>query len=111
MAKFDEVIEKAKTHLATHFTGHEVDEDLLRKVGKAMGPSIYNADSSQVSCSDKKELETVREKFLMGKHGQTDAAAADQAIREVCEQYKGSRGKMRIVFYYVLAKKLNLAYA
>lgn len=110
MAKFDDVLETAKTHLATHFAGHEVDEDLLRKVGKGLGPSIYNADSSLVSCSDKKELGTVREKFLMGKHGQTDAAAADVAIQEVCEQYKGARNKMRVVFYYVLAKKLGLQY-
>ncbi len=111
MAKFDEVLEEYKAHLAKHFVGHEVDEDLLRKVAKGLGPSIYNTDSSQVSCSDKKELETVRVKFLMGKHGLTDEAAADQAIKEVCEQYKGSRSKLRAVFYYVLAQKFSLTYA
>lgn len=108
MAKFDEVIEKAQADLAKHFTGHQVDEDLLRKVAKGLGPSIYNLDASLVSCSDQSELDTVREKFLMGKHGLSDVAAANTAIKEVCEQYKGSRNKMRVVFYYVLAKKLGL---
>ena len=113
MGKFDEVIEKSKKHIDKHFTGHETDEDLLRKVAKGLGPSIYGKDSSTVSCSSSSERDTIREKFLMKKHGLTDEAAADQAIQEVCEQYKGSRAKMRIVFYYVLAKKLGLegAYA
>ncbi len=113
MAKFDDVIAKAKEHLEKHFAGHEVDEELLRKVGKGLGPSLYNADSSTVSCSSKDEIKTVKEKFLMKKHGLTDEAAADTAIQEVCEQYKGSRGKLRIVFYYVLTKKMGLeaAYA
>lgn len=113
MAKFEEVLTKAKDHLDKHFTGHDTDEDLLRKVAKGLGPSIYNKDSSTVSCSDKKELATVKERFLMKKHGLTDEAAADKAVAEVCEQYKGSRAKMRVVFYYVLTKKLGLesAYA
>ena len=113
MGKFDDVITKAKEHIDKHFAGHETDEDLLRKVGKGLGPSIYNKDSSTVSCSSKDEIKTVKEKFLMKKHGLTDEAAADKAIAEVCEQYKGSRGKLRVVFYYVLTKKLGLesAYA
>ena len=113
MSKFEDVITKAKEHIDKHFTGHETDEDLLRKVGKGLGPSIYNKDSSSVSCSDKKELATVKNSFLMKKHGLTDEAAADKAIQEVCEQYKGSRGKLRVVFYYILTKKLGLekAYA
>ena len=108
MGKFDDVITKAKEHIDKHFTGHETDEDLLRKVGKGLGPSLYNKDSSTVSCSSKDELATVKEKFLMKKHGVTDEAAADKAIQEVCEQYKAARNKMRIVFYYVLTKKLGL---
>ena len=108
MAKFDDVITDAKAHIDKHFTGHATDEDLLRKVAKGLGPSVYNTDSSQVSCSSKEELTTVKEKFLMKKHGVTDEAAADKAIQEVCEQYKGARNKMRVVFYYVLTKKLGL---
>ena len=110
-SKLDDLMVDYKAHLEKHFTGHNIDEDLLRKVAKGLGPSIYNADASQVSCSSKDELKTVKEKFLMGKHGMTDGARADQAIQEVCEQYKGSRSKKRVVFYYVLAKKLDLKYA
>lgn len=113
MAKFEDIITDAKAHIDKYFTGHATDEELLRKVGKGLGPSIYNTDASQVSCSSKPELKTVKEKFLMKKHGLTDEAAADKAIAEVCEQYKGARNKKRIVFYYVLTKKLGLesAYA
>ncbi len=113
MAKFDDVITTATAHLEKHFTGHATDGELLRKVGKGLGPSLYSSDSSQVSCGSKDELKTVKDKFLMKKHGLSDEAAADQAIQEVCEQYKGARNKLRIVFYYVLVKKLGLeaAYA
>ncbi|MFK8055262.1 MAG: DUF2853 family protein [Saprospiraceae bacterium] len=108
MGKFDEVVEKAKAHLAEHFKGHEVDEATLHAVTKGLGPSIYNKDSATVACSQSSETDTVRKNFLMKKHGLTDEAAADKAITEVCEQYKGSRAKMRPVFYYVLVKKLGL---
>lgn len=43
------------------------DVDLLRKVAKGLGPSIYNRDASTVSGSDAKELETVRKNFLVKK--------------------------------------------
>lgn len=108
MAKFDDVIADAKAHIEKHFAGHATDEELLRKVGKGLGPSLYNTDSSTVSCSSKDEIKTVKEKFLMKKHGVSDEAAADKAIQEVCEQYKASRAKKRIVFYYILTKKLGL---
>lgn len=108
MATFEEVFTKSKEHLEKYFTGHKTDEDMLRKVTKGLGPSIYGKDSGLVSCSDPKELDTVREKFLMKKHGLTDVEACDKAIQEVCAQYKDSRSKMRPVFYYVLTKKLGL---
>ena len=108
MGKFDEVIEKSKKHIDKHFAGHNTDEDLLRKVAKGLGPSIYGKDSSTVSCSSSKERDTIREKFLVKKHGIEDAGKADTAIEEVCQQYKGARDKLRPVFYYVLVKKLGL---
>lgn len=108
MGKFDDNIEKYRAHLDKYFTGHSTDEDLLRKVAKGLGPSLYQADAGQVACSDKKEREKIRDTFLMKKHGVTDAAQADTAIEEVCQQYKSARPKHRAVFYYVLAKKLGL---
>jgi len=108
MGKFDEVVEKAKAHLGEHFAGHNIDEAMLTAVTKGLGPSIYNKDAASVACSQSSEMDTVRKNFLMKKHGLTDEAACDKAIAEVCEQYKGSRNKMRAVFYYVLVKKLGL---
>ena len=108
MGKFDEVVDHAKKHLAEHFAGHNIDEDTLIAVTRGLGPSIYGKDSGQVSCTQQSEKDTIREKFLMKKHGLTDAAACDKAIEEVCDQYKGARNKSRPVFYYVLTKKLGL---
>ncbi len=108
MSKFDEKVEKYEAHLEKYFTGHQTDGELLRKVAKGLGPSIYNADSGQVACAQKPERESIRERFLMKKHGLTDAETADRAIDEVCQQYKNARPKHRAVFYYVLVKKLGL---
>jgi hypothetical protein len=108
MGKFDEVVEKAKTHLAEHFKGHKVDDATLVAVTKGLGPSIYKKDAASVACSQQSEKDTVCKNFLMKKHGLTDEAACHKAIDEVCEQYKGSRAKMRAVFCYVLVKKLGL---
>ena len=108
MSKLDDMMEKYEAHLDKYFTGHDTDSDLLRKVAKGLGPSIYNNDAGQVSCSDKKELATIKEKFLMKKHGLEDTEKLDEAIQEVCAQYKSARPKHRTVFYYVLTKKLGL---
>ena len=108
MSKFDEKMEKYTASIDKHFAGHQTDEDLLRKVAKGLGPSIYSNDAGQVSCSDKKELATIKERFLMKKHGLADGDNLDTAIQEVCEQYKAARPKHRAVFYYILTKKLGL---
>ena len=50
----------------------KVDESLLTKVAKGLGPAIYNPDASKVSGSDKKELETVKNNFLIKKLGLPD---------------------------------------
>ena len=89
--------------------GHaDVDEDLVRTIAKSQGPSIYNADSSLVSCSDQAELDRVKTNFLSGKLGLTDDAANQAACLAVCEQYKDSRQKKRVVFYYLLMKHLGV---
>ena len=108
MSKLEGVISDAKAHIDKYFAGHETDEDLLRKVTKGLGPSVYGKDSGQVSCSQQPEKDTIVEKFLMKKHGMTDEAAARKAVDEVCEQYKAARNKSRPLFYYVLVKKLGL---
>ena len=86
----------------------DVDQDLLKKVTKGLGPSIYNKDASKVSCSDKTELETVKQNFLIKKLGLEDGPHLDKAIQEVMEQMGTSnRNKYRAMVYYLLTVKFN----
>lgn len=102
MSKFEAAIEDYKAKIAG------CDEELLRKVTKGLGPSIYLKDASLVSCSDQTELDRVKKNFLMKKHGMTDEAKMDAAIKTVCETMKDDRQKKRGVFYYHLVKNLGL---
>ena len=86
----------------------EVDEDFVAIVVKNLGPSIYRKDAELVSCSDPKELDTVRRNFLIKKLGiDASKAVLDAAIQDVCEELKGVRTKYRATFYYTLAKKFK----
>ena len=62
------------------------DVELLTKVTKGLGPSIYNNDASKVSGSDKTELDLVKNNFLIKKLG------------------KSNKNKYRAVVYYLLTK-------
>ncbi len=86
----------------------EVDEDFVAIIVKNLGPSIYKKDAELVSCSDPKELDTVRKSFLMKKLG-IDASQSllDAAIADVCQELKSTRTKYRATFYYALAKKFK----
>lgn len=86
-----------------------VDETFLEIVVKNLGPSIYKKDAEAVSCTDPKELETVRKNFLIKKLGFDKEAKEmlDGEIQKVCETMKGTRIKYRATFYYILAKNLN----
>ncbi len=86
----------------------KIDEDLLKKVTKGLGPSIYKDDASKVSCSDKSELDRVKANFLLKKLGLEDSPKLDAAIKEVCADFGSSnRKKFRAMFYYMLVKKLK----
>ncbi len=86
----------------------EVDRDFLTLVVKNLGPSIYKKNAETISCSDPKELKTVRKNFLIKKLG-IDASdgVLNAAIQDVCEELKSSRTKYRATFYYALAKKFK----
>jgi hypothetical protein len=104
MSKFDELI--ASYHEVAKKLGISVDSDLLIKVTKGLGPSIYNKDSAKVASSDKKELERVKTNFLSKKLGVTDDTKADALINEVIETFGSSNtNKPRPLFYYLLVKK------
>lgn len=106
MSKFNECIDLYKSQ--SQELGLGLDEALLTGVAKALGPSIYNADSSKVSGSDSKELDTVKNNFLIKKLGLSDSPALDAAIAEVMQQLGSSnKNKQRAVVYALLAKKFN----
>lgn len=104
MSKFDELI--ASYHEVAKKIGVSVDSDLLIKVTKGLGPSIYNKDSAKVASSDKKELDRVKINFLNKKLGITDDKTADSLISEVVDTFGSSNtNKPRPLFYYLLVKK------
>ncbi|PZD78263.1 DUF2853 family protein [Mesonia sp. K7] len=103
MSKLDEKVESYMAHFKE--IGVKADEELVRKVAKGLGPSIYKDDASTVSGTDSKELATVKNNFLIKKLGLKDSADLDKAIDKVIDQYgKSRRNKYRVVVYYLLVK-------
>lgn len=85
--------------------GIKFDADLLSKVTKGLGPSIYNADAAKVSSSDSAELDRVKSNFLVKKLGLGDSDDLDAGIAAVVDQLGTSnRNKYRAMFYYLLVK-------
>lgn len=104
MGKRDDLIAKYADDLKNK-CGMSPDMDLLRKVTIGCGPSIYDADASTVAGSQKSELETVKNNFLMKKLGLSDSPDLMAAIDSVIEIYgKSERNKYRAVVYYLLTK-------
>jgi hypothetical protein len=109
MSKRDELIEKYAADIKDKF-GESADMDLLKKVTIGLGPSIYNQDSSKVSGGDDKELQTVKNNYLVKKLGLKDTPELMDAIQSVLEKYGSSnRNKHRAVVYYMLCKHFNKA--
>ena len=82
------------------------NDALTTAIIKHLGIAARSKDAKLVSCSDKSELNRVRESFLKKKLGLSDSdAELDAAIKEVCETMKGSRNKLRATFYHLLTLK------
>ena len=104
MSKRDDLIEKYAADIKTKI-GETPNMDLLTKVTIGCGPAIYNADASTVAGTDKSELETVKNNFLIKKLGLSDGPELMEAINKVIEVYgKSERNKYRAVVYYMLTK-------
>ena len=85
--------------------GIEPDMALLTKVTIGCGPSIYDADAATVAATQKHELETVKNNFLMKKLGLSDSPDLMNAIESVIETYgRSERNKYRAVIYYMLTR-------
>lgn len=108
MSKLDDLVQTYMKESEKH--GFGLKEDYVRAVAKGCGPAIYKADSAKVSCSDKKELETVKKNFLIKKLGMKDTPKLDEALSDVCKQMGSSnRNKYRAIFYALLAKRVRKA--
>ena len=109
MGKRDDLIEKYAADIKDKF-GETADMDLLKKVTIGCGPAIYNADASTVSGSDKAELDTVKNNYLIKKLALAYDSKLDDAIASVMEKYgKSNRNKYRAVVYYMLCKHFGKA--
>lgn len=107
MSKLDEAVERYQNEFKTKLN-MSVDKDLLAKVARGLGPSIYNTDASKVSGSDPKELATVKNNFLIKKLGLKDSPQLNTAIQEVMQQMgSNNRNKYRAMVYYLLTVKFN----
>ncbi len=109
MSKRDDLIEKYAADIKDKF-GESADMDLLTKVTIGLGPSIYNLDASKVSGGDEKELETVKNNYLIKKLGLKDSPDLMDAVKSVLDKYGSSnKNKHRAVVYYMLCKHFNKA--
>ncbi len=108
MSKFEECISLYETQMKEKMGVKRPDTDLLRKVAKACGPSLYKKDASTVSSGDKEELARVKKNFIAKKLGVTDEAKQDKAVAAAIERIgKSNRNKYRAIFYYFLTKELK----
>ncbi|MFZ1703746.1 MAG: DUF2853 family protein [Saprospiraceae bacterium] len=106
MSKFDEKVQMYKDDVAK--LGLKISDDLLTKVSKSLGPSIYLGDASLVSGSDQAELDRLKNNFLIKKLGLKDGPSLDKAISEtINDMGTSNRNKHRAIFYSLLVIKLG----
>ncbi len=88
--------------------GHNPDvvDGIVRYLGIALRAG---KDAATVACSDKKELDNIKAKFLTKKLAlELSEEEQDAACKEVCEKMGSSnRSKCRVAFYYLLAEKFG----
>jgi len=105
MSKRDDLINKYADDLKKKCGIANPDMELLKKIVIGLGPSVYNADSSVVATSDKKELETIKQNFLIKKLGVKDGPNLDKGLDAAIETYgRSTRTKHRALMYYLLTK-------
>lgn len=79
-------------------------EGLVKHLGIALRTT---KDAATVACSDKSELNRIRDGFMKKKLALKDSDPdLEKALQEVCEKMgKGNKSKCRVAFYYLLAEK------
>ena len=103
-------IEKARQYLKEKIGHKEVDIELLSVVINHLAGEDQSADAAKVACSNKAELEHIRDQFLISHIGLTlEAEQLDEAIKAICKDMGSSnRNKRRDIFYYLLIKHLDV---
>ena len=108
MGKLDDLMEKMAAEMTGKLGMKSVDKKLLHAVGKSLGPSLYRQDAAKVACSDPKELDRIKKNFCIKKLGAADTPKLDDTIKDVCKDMGvKNRNKYRVIFYYLLVKKLK----
>ena len=103
MSKLDEKV--GKYIQVVKDKGVDLDPDLLRKVTRACGPSIYSRDAETIAASQPTEMERLKNNFLIKKLGLSDGPKLDDGIATVMDAYgRADRAKYRAVIYYMLTK-------
>jgi hypothetical protein len=87
----------------------KVNEEAVAGIVRHCGIALRSKDASMVSCSQKSELERVRESFLKKKLERTESDdKLDEAIQAVCEKLgRSNKNKSRVSFYYLLAENYD----
>lgn len=108
MSQFEDLMNTYKSEMDS--MGMNYDADLLEKIAKGLGPSIFNRDSSTVATSDEDELNRIDTNYLQGKLGLPAGPQNRAAINEVAQAMGVSnRNKYRAIFYYLLCEKFGKA--
>ena len=102
MAGHEEFLEKIRSYDAG------ADEEVVKKLYNRLRLSIQNRDAATVACSQKSELETIRDGFCKKTLG-LDAKHSDDEImgvlEKVCDEMSGDGSqKHRVPYYYLVAK-------
>ena len=87
----------------------KVDETVVEAIVNSFKGQLNNRDAMLVACSQQKELNYIKKKYLKGRLNLNQSnKILDKALDEVCEQMgRSNRNKSRVTFYYLLAEKFD----
>lgn len=107
MSRFNEEMEKYRAQMDEIALEGGYQDGFLEREAERLGPNIYDADASLVSCTDKAEIDRVKATFNKRFDG-LDEALLEDAIQYVCNiDMAGQKRKYRAVFYYILTVRLG----
>lgn len=106
MATYEEAYETFTNEM--NDMGMQHHEELYHAILKSLGDTIHDKDANLVACSDKEELNQVKQDFLIGKLGMEDSPRLDEVLTQVCGAMgQSNRTKHRATFYYLCVAILN----